>query len=147
MAAQIELSLKGDRHSVFRDRTSLPPGYHLALFRWLFPEDDLKQGSGAPPLFEFLFVLAQLQEQASDQAGALSSYRRLLSEFKKENYDSSGQPRSRRLPTRRSNGFRADARAIRSYGQCAEAKRTLRRQLIQEGRGVNPTVALHSARI
>ena len=89
VAAQIELSLKGDRHSVFRDRTSLPPGDYLALFRWLFPEDDLKQGSGAPSLFEFLFVLAQLQEQASDQAGALSSYRRLLSEFKKENYDSS----------------------------------------------------------
>src|SRR5215831_8505452 len=86
VAAQIELSLKGDRHSVFRDRTSLPPGDYLALFRWLFPEDDLKQGSGAPSLFEFLFVLAQLQEQASDQAGALSSYRRLLSEFKKENY-------------------------------------------------------------
>ena len=72
VAAQIELSLKGDRHSVFRDPTSLPPGDHLALFR-LFPEDDLKQGSISPSLFEFLFVLAQLQEQASDQAGALSS--------------------------------------------------------------------------
>src|SRR5215831_13499933 len=47
VAAQIELSLKGDRHSVFRDRTSLPPGDHLALFR-LFPEDDLKQGSISP---------------------------------------------------------------------------------------------------
>ena len=85
LAAQIELSLKGDRHSVFRDRTSLPPGDYLALFRWLFPEDDLEQSSWAPSLFEFLSSLLKLQEQTGD----LSSYRRLLSEFKKENYDSS----------------------------------------------------------
>ena len=68
---------------------ALPPRDHLSLFSWLFPEDDLKQADGAPSLFNYLFVLAQLQEQAGDQAGALSSYRRLLSEFEKKGYDSS----------------------------------------------------------
>ena len=68
---------------------ALPPAEHLSLFRWLFPEDDLPEGDGAPSLFNFLFVLAQLQEQAGDRAGALASYRRLLSEFATKGYNSS----------------------------------------------------------
>jgi hypothetical protein len=68
---------------------ALPPAEHLSLFRWLFPEDDLAEGDGAPSLFNFLFVFAQLQEQAGDRAGALASYRRLLSEFRNKGYNSS----------------------------------------------------------
>jgi hypothetical protein len=68
---------------------ALPPAEHLSLFRWLFPEDDLPEGDGAPSLFNFLFVLAQLQEQGGDRAGALASYRRLLSEFANKGYNSS----------------------------------------------------------
>jgi hypothetical protein len=68
---------------------ALPPVEHLSLFRWLFPEDDLPEGSGAPSLFNFLFVLAQLQEQAGDRPGALVSYRRVLSEFANKGYDTS----------------------------------------------------------
>lgn len=68
---------------------ALPPAEHLSLFRWLFPEDDLPEGDGAPSLFNFLFVLAQLQEQAGDRAGALASYRRLLNEFANKGYNSS----------------------------------------------------------
>jgi len=68
---------------------ALPPAEHLSLFRWLFPEDDLPEGDGAPSLFNFLFVLAQLQEQGGDRNGALASYRRLLSEFANKGYNSS----------------------------------------------------------
>ena len=68
---------------------ALPPAEHLALFRWLFPEDDLPEGDGGPSLFNFLCVLAQLQEQGGDRAGALASYRRLLSEFANKGYNSS----------------------------------------------------------
>jgi hypothetical protein len=68
---------------------ALSPAEHLSLFRWLFPEDDLTESDGAPSLFNFLFVLAQLQEQAGDRAGALASYRRLLSEFANKGYNSS----------------------------------------------------------
>lgn len=67
---------------------ALPPAEHLSLFRWLFPEDDLPE-DGAPSLFHFLFVLAQLQEHGGDRAGALASYRRVLSEFATKRYDSS----------------------------------------------------------
>src|SRR4029077_7962836 len=38
---------------------ALPPAEDLSLFRWLFPEDDLLEGDGAPSLFNFLVVLAQ----------------------------------------------------------------------------------------
>ena len=68
---------------------ALPPAEHLASFRWLFPEDDLPEGTGAPSLFNYVVVLAQLQEQAGDRAGALASYRRLLNEFATKRYDSS----------------------------------------------------------
>ena len=68
---------------------ALPPAEHLSLFHWVFPEDDLPEGRGAPSLFNFLFVLAQLQEQAGERAGALTSYRRLLSEFANKGYNSS----------------------------------------------------------
>jgi hypothetical protein len=79
---------------VANDRTpsllaALPPEEHLSLFRWLFPEDDLPQDDGAPSLFDFLLVLAQLQEQAGERAAALESYRRLLGEFAKKEYPSS----------------------------------------------------------
>jgi len=40
-------------------------------------------------LFNFLLVLAQLQEQGGDRNGALASYRRLLSEFAIKGYNSS----------------------------------------------------------
>jgi hypothetical protein len=39
-------------------------------------------------LFDYLIVLAQLEEHGGDRAGALASYRRLLSEFASKKYDS-----------------------------------------------------------
>ena len=67
---------------------ALPPKDHLTLFLWLFPEDDLRAGDGAPSLFDFLVVLAQLQEHSGERAEALASYRRLLREFAHKGYDS-----------------------------------------------------------
>lgn len=66
----------------------LPPAEHLALFRWLFLEDDLATGQGGPMLFDYLYVRAQLEEQGGDRAGALASYRRLLDEFAARKFDS-----------------------------------------------------------
>ena len=57
---------------------ALPPADHLATFRWLFPEDDLATDRDRSWLFEYLFVLAQVEEYGGDRAGALVSYRRLL---------------------------------------------------------------------
>ena len=68
---------------------ALPAAEHLALFRWLFPEDDLPEADGAPSLFSYLFVLGQLQEHGGERAGALVSYRRLLREAANKNYNSS----------------------------------------------------------
>lgn len=67
---------------------ALPPAEHLSSFRWLFPEDDLTVGQGGPSLFDYLNVLAQLEEHGGDRASALASYRRLLSEFALKKYDS-----------------------------------------------------------
>jgi tetratricopeptide (TPR) repeat protein len=67
---------------------ALPPAEHLASFRWLFPEGDLAGGQGGPSLFDYLTVLAQLEEHGGDRAGALASYRRLLSEFELKKYNS-----------------------------------------------------------
>jgi hypothetical protein len=60
---------------------ALPPAEHLALFRWLFPEDDLATGQGGPTLFDYLYVRAHVEEYGGDRAGALASYRRVLGEF------------------------------------------------------------------
>jgi TIR domain len=68
---------------------TLPSAEHLALFRWLFPEDDLPEAHGAPSLLSYLFVLGQLQEHGGERAGALVSYRRLLREAANKNYNSS----------------------------------------------------------
>jgi tetratricopeptide (TPR) repeat protein len=68
---------------------ALPPAEHLSLFRWLFPESEIAAGNGAPSLSDFFFVMAQLQEQPGDRAGALESYRRLLREHANKGYDSS----------------------------------------------------------
>ena len=65
---------------------ALPAAEHLALFRWLFPEDDLPEHDGAPSLFSYLFVLARLQEHSGDRASALASYRRLLREAATNKY-------------------------------------------------------------
>jgi hypothetical protein len=59
---------------------ALPPAEHLSLFRWLFPENEPKEGGEEYWLFHFRFVLAQLQELSGDRTGALASYRLLLSE-------------------------------------------------------------------
>ena len=61
---------------------ALPPAEHLATFRWLFPEEDLPSDRGRQWLWDFLFVRAQVQEYGGDRAGALDSYRRLLTEGK-----------------------------------------------------------------
>ncbi len=66
---------------------ALPPAEHLASFGWLFPEDDRAEGQGGPSLFDYLAVLAQLEEHGGDRAGALASYRRLLNEFALKKYD------------------------------------------------------------
>jgi hypothetical protein len=68
---------------------ALPPAEHLATFRWLFPEDDLPTDRGAYWLFEYLFVVAQVEEYGGDRTGALASYRRLLGEFASNKYNSS----------------------------------------------------------
>jgi hypothetical protein len=60
---------------------ALPPAEHLALFRWLYPEDDLMPDRLAPTLFNYLSVRAQVEEYGGDRSGALASYRRLLGEF------------------------------------------------------------------
>src|SRR5215468_978181 len=44
---------------------ALPPAEHLATFRWLFPEGDLAAADrGDYALFEYLFVLARVEETA-----------------------------------------------------------------------------------
>ena len=68
---------------------ALPPAEHLATFRWLFPEDELPADRGAYWLFEYLFVVARVEEYGGDRTGALASYRRLLSEFASNKYNSS----------------------------------------------------------
>ena len=78
--------ITGDRQAPLL--AALPPAEHLASFHWLFPEDDLPHDLGAPSLFNYLFVLGRLQEQAGDRAAALASYRRLLAEFAKHKYNS-----------------------------------------------------------
>jgi hypothetical protein len=67
---------------------ALPPAEHLATFRWLFPEDDLAADRGEYWLFEYLFVLAHVEEYGADRAGALASYHRLLGEFAAKKYTS-----------------------------------------------------------
>ena len=68
--------------------TGLPAKEQLALFQWLFPENELTpKGSGAPSLFSYLITLAQLQEHSGARAEALDSYRRLLREFSAKGYD------------------------------------------------------------
>lgn len=67
---------------------ALPPAEHLATFRWLFPEDGLAADRGVYALFEYLFVVAQVEEYGGDRAGALASYRRLLGEFASNKYNS-----------------------------------------------------------
>jgi hypothetical protein len=67
---------------------ALPPADHLAAFRWAFPEEDLSRNE-PPTLFNYLYVLAQLQEKAGDRAGALASYRRVVDEFSRNKYTAS----------------------------------------------------------
>lgn len=67
---------------------ALPAAEHLATFGWLFPESGLEPGR-SPALFEYLHVLAQLQERAGERAAALDSYRRLVAEALRLKYDSS----------------------------------------------------------
>jgi hypothetical protein len=79
---------------VTRDRlepllAGLPAADHLATFRWLFPEDDLAEGDGAPIPFFYLFVLGRLQERSGEHTAALTSYRRVLEEATIKKYDSS----------------------------------------------------------
>ena len=66
---------------------ALPPADHLAAFRWAFPQESLSEKEG-PSLFEYLYVLAQLQERAGDRAGAVASYRRVLEEFSRNRFTS-----------------------------------------------------------
>jgi hypothetical protein len=60
---------------------ALTPAEHLATFRWLFPEDELASDRGGPGLLDYLFVRAQVEEYGGDRAGALASYRRLVTGF------------------------------------------------------------------
>jgi tetratricopeptide (TPR) repeat protein len=69
-------------------RPALPPAEHLATFRWAFPQEGLSEKEG-PSLFNYLYVLAQLQEQAGDRAGAVDSYRKAVEEFSKNKYTAS----------------------------------------------------------
>ena len=47
------------------------PGKHLATFRWLFPEDDLA-ADRETAFFEYLFVLANVEEYGADRGRALA---------------------------------------------------------------------------
>ena len=67
---------------------ALPAADHLAAFRWAFPEEGLSEREG-PSLFNYLYVLARLEEQAGERDAALASYRRLLAEFSRKKYDGS----------------------------------------------------------
>jgi TIR domain-containing protein len=67
---------------------ALPATEHLATFRWLFPEDDLATDHGGTSRFDYLFVLANIEEYGADRSAALASYRRLLVEFAARKYDS-----------------------------------------------------------
>jgi hypothetical protein len=67
---------------------ALPAADHLAAFRWAFPEDGLSANEG-PSLFNYLYVLAQLQEKAGDRSGALASCRRVVEEFTRRKYPDS----------------------------------------------------------
>lgn len=67
---------------------ALPAADHLAAFRWAFPEEDLSKNE-APTLFDYLYVLAQLQEKAGDRTAALASYRRVVDEFARNKYTAS----------------------------------------------------------
>ncbi len=72
---------------------ALPPAEHLSLFRWLFQDQEPQKGSEEYWSFEFTYVLAQLQEHGGDRAGAIASYRRLLSQFASNGYDASSARR------------------------------------------------------
>jgi hypothetical protein len=78
--------VSGENKSAFLD--ALPPADHLATFRWLYPADLLK-GAYESKHFTYLFMLAQLQENSGDGAGALASYRMLLRERADKKYDGS----------------------------------------------------------
>jgi TIR domain-containing protein len=65
-------------------RPALPAADHLATFRWAFPENELSENEG-PSRFNYYFVLAQLQEQAGDRAGAVASYRKVVDESSGKN--------------------------------------------------------------
>ena len=69
-------------------RPALPPADHLATFRWAFPQEGLSEKEG-PSLFDYLYVLAQLQEEAGDRTGAVDSYRKVVEEFSKNKYTAS----------------------------------------------------------
>src|SRR5262249_7957244 len=67
---------------------ALAPADQLATFRWLFPDDDLSVADrGDYARFEYLFVLAHVEEYGADHAAALASYRRLLDEFASKKYN------------------------------------------------------------
>jgi tetratricopeptide (TPR) repeat protein len=61
-------------------RAALPPADHLATFRWAFPENGLSEDE-EPSRLNYYYVLAQLQEQAGDRAGAVASYRKVVEAF------------------------------------------------------------------
>ena len=69
-------------------RPALPPAEHLATFRWAFPQAGLSENEGPSP-FNYLYVLAQIQEQAGDRSGAVDSYRKVVEEFSKNKYTAS----------------------------------------------------------
>jgi tetratricopeptide (TPR) repeat protein len=68
---------------------ALPPAEHLAMFGWLFPEDDLAPDKGGPSYFDYFTVRAQLEDHAGERAAALASYRRVLGEFESRKLNSS----------------------------------------------------------
>ena len=78
------------RHQPVEFLSALPAADQLATFRWLFPEDDLAVADREESArFEYLFVLAHVEEYGADRAAALASYRRLLGEFASKKYNSS----------------------------------------------------------
>lgn len=96
---EAERPLVWDLWSIYRERliggedtpqflAALSPVDHVATFRWLYPVDLLK----GPDVDEFryylyLSMLARLQENGGDGAGALASYRALLNEQESKKYD------------------------------------------------------------
>jgi len=69
-----------NRHDRATFLSALPPGDHLATFRWLFPEDALPQNKRTL----YFFVLATFEEANGERAEALRTYKTVKDALQRE---------------------------------------------------------------